>query len=151
MKVKLTLYCLIFLFACSSTKKAQSISINGLEVGVEYTLEQIKKTLGNNPTEYSSWENESENGYGYDLNYGSDNFNFGFMGFGYFSLSTNKFSVSGLFRVGDAVSVLSNIKNSRMELKEEGCYHFYLGHADDPIVISFKDGVITSIWYMMSV
>ena len=132
-----------------STIKAQSISINGLEVGEFYTITVIEDSLGI-PIKKSA--SEDEFGITYELFYQDDIFHFdSFAGFSYFGLTTNKYSVSGLFRVGDAVSVLSNIKNSRMELKEEGCYHFYLGHADDPIVISFKDGVITSIWYMMSV
>ena len=136
------------LFIMGINTNAQTI--NNLEVGKEYTLEQIKSALGE-PTEVMSWEDESDIGYGYELSYSTDVFNFGNSGFSSFQLETNKFSVNGLFRVGDNISVLSTIPNSRLVLIEAGYYYLYLENNDDPIQISFESDKITCIWFIMSV
>lgn len=124
-------------------------TINNLEIGEKYTIAQIEDSLGIASEKYA---NEDEFGTTYELIFQNDIFHFDSnIGFSNFSLTSNKFSVNGLFRVGDNISVLSTIPNSRLVLEEAGLYYLYLENNDDPIQISFENDKITCIWFMMSV
>lgn len=134
--------------------QAQSIQVNKLEIGKCYSLSQIKAELGNDPTKEATDTNEL--GAVHYLEYGEDVFHFDTgNGFTSFRLTSPRYSVSGInsciIKVGDNISKLTSIPDTRLVLKKEGCYHLYLKHWDNPIEIGFSDNNITYIGFAMSV
>ena len=140
----------LFVFLCVlGIQFANAQSINGLEIGKQYSLVQIKAALGN-PTFIDSWDTEF--GTDYEFHYGEDMFRFySLTGFSDFALRDNKFSINNKFKVGDNVSILSTIPNSKLVLKEQGLYYLYIYPCDDPIKVKFTNNIITYIGFMMSV
>lgn len=129
--------------------KIPDTSINGMESGLEYTLEQMQAALGIPDSIYQK-ENKAVYEKEMRLYYGKDEFNCDTNGGFSARLETHRFSLgNGFIKVGNPISPLFELPYIRKLLVDEdkkGC-EIWLGWADTPIRIGLEEGIITSIYY----
>ena len=135
---------------CSFVLKAQNFMINDLDITQGYTLAEAKEALGE-PVKVNSWDSDAGGGTSYRLSYnGGDILCFDNENTYLFVFKTNKFKVCNVFRVGDNISILSELSNVSLILKKTGLYYLYVREFEDPIEIEFVNDVITRISFSMS-
>ncbi|MGL4909064.1 MAG: hypothetical protein ACRC3G_07000, partial [Bacteroidales bacterium] len=141
------LYLIITLFVVSFTAIfAQQVvpypgvfSVGGLELGVDYTDEQMREKLGT-PTKYFIQNDElgGAREYQYGIYGNHDLFRWsGQDGFNAFALRTKKHALfDDKIRVGDKISIFNTLNFGRLTKKSSTLYYFDFDRLDASLVIT---------------